>query len=148
MHATQEICRLSETQFMDLKLRLCFGIIVFSGGSVGKESACSAGDAGHLGLTPGLGRSPEEGMITHSSILAWRIPMDRGAWWATVHVVAKRLTQLKQPSMHTCMPWNKAFCLVSKALYDQVSVLHIACLSQHLFLAISSSLRVQGCFTV
>ena len=33
--------------------------------------------------------SPEEGMATHSSILAWRIPVDRGAWWATVHGVAK-----------------------------------------------------------
>ena len=31
----------------------------------------------------------EEGMAVHSSILAWRKPMDRGAWWATVHVVAK-----------------------------------------------------------
>ena len=31
----------------------------------------------------------EEGMATHSSILAWRIPADRGAWWATVHRVAK-----------------------------------------------------------
>ena len=31
----------------------------------------------------------EEGMATHSSILAWRIPLDRGAWWATVHGVAK-----------------------------------------------------------
>ena len=31
----------------------------------------------------------EEGMATHSSILAWRIPMDRGAWWATVLGVAK-----------------------------------------------------------
>ena len=31
----------------------------------------------------------EKGMATHSSILAWRIPMDRGAWWATVHGVAK-----------------------------------------------------------
>ena len=31
----------------------------------------------------------EEGMATHSSILAWRIPMDREAWWATVHRVAK-----------------------------------------------------------
>ena len=31
----------------------------------------------------------EESMATHSSILAWRIPMDRGAWWATVHSVAK-----------------------------------------------------------
>ena len=31
----------------------------------------------------------EEGMATHSSILAWRIPMDRGAWWATVLGVAE-----------------------------------------------------------
>ena len=31
----------------------------------------------------------EEGMATDSSILAWRIPMDRGAWWATVHGVAE-----------------------------------------------------------
>ena len=31
----------------------------------------------------------EKGMATHSSILAWRIPMDRGAWRATVHGVAK-----------------------------------------------------------
>ena len=28
-------------------------------------------------------------MATYSSILAWRIPMDRGAWWATGHEVAK-----------------------------------------------------------
>ena len=34
----------------------------------------------------------EEGMATHSSILAWRIPMDRGAWWATVHGFAKNWT--------------------------------------------------------
>ena len=32
---------------------------------------------------------PLEGMATHSSILAWRVPMDRGAWWAIVHGVAK-----------------------------------------------------------
>ena len=34
----------------------------------------------------------EEGMATHSSILAWRIPMDRGAWQATVHEIAKSWT--------------------------------------------------------
>jgi len=34
----------------------------------------------------------EEGMATHSSILAWRISMDRGAWWATVHGVAESWT--------------------------------------------------------
>ena len=32
---------------------------------------------------------PEEGMATHCRILAWRIPMDRGAWWAVVHRIAK-----------------------------------------------------------
>ena len=34
----------------------------------------------------------EEGMATYSSTLAWRVPMDRGAWWATVHGVAKSQT--------------------------------------------------------
>ena len=37
-------------------------------------------------------RSLGEGMATLSSILAWRIPTDRGAWWATVHGVSKSLT--------------------------------------------------------
>ena len=36
----------------------------------------------------------EEGMATHSSILAWKILMDRGAWWARVHGVAKSLIRL------------------------------------------------------
>ena len=36
----------------------------------------------------------EEGMATHSSILAWKIPMDRSAWWAIVHGVAKNWTLL------------------------------------------------------
>ena len=36
--------------------------------------------------------SLEEDMATHSSILVWKIPMDRGAWWATVHGVAKSQT--------------------------------------------------------
>ena len=46
--------------------------------------------AGSLGWEDPL----EEGMETHSSILVWRIPMDRGAWWATVHGVAKSQTRL------------------------------------------------------
>ena len=36
----------------------------------------------------------EEGMATHSSILAWRVPKGRGAWWATVHGIAKSQTGL------------------------------------------------------
>ena len=42
--------------------------------------------------------SPEEGMATHSSILAWRIPKDRGAWQATVHGLTKSQTRLKSLS--------------------------------------------------
>ena len=63
----------------------------FPAGSEGKESAHNVGD---LGLIPELGRFPEEGMETHSNILAWRIPMDKGAWRATVQGVAKSWTQL------------------------------------------------------
>ena len=65
--------------------------LVFPGGSDDKESACSVGD---LVSIPGLGRSLEEGMATHSSILAWRIWIDREAWWVTVHGVTKSQTLL------------------------------------------------------
>ena len=37
---------------------------------------------------------PGGGMATHSSIIAWRIAIDRRAWWATVHGVAKSRPQL------------------------------------------------------
>ena len=36
--------------------------------------------------------SLEEGMATHSGILTWRILMDRGVWWATIHGVSKKQT--------------------------------------------------------
>ena len=59
----------------------------FLGGSYGEESACNVGD---LGLIPELGRSPGGGL--GNPLLAWRIPMDKGAWWATVHGVEKSPT--------------------------------------------------------
>ena len=46
----------------------------FPGGSVGKESACNAGDTGDAGLTPGLGRSPGEGQDNPLQYSSWRIP--------------------------------------------------------------------------
>ena len=48
-----------------------------------------------------LGREDplEKGMATHSSTVAWRIPMDRGAWLATVLRVAESRTQLSQPTL-------------------------------------------------
>ena len=54
-------------------------------------------NAGDLGSIPGLGRSPEGG---HGNPLLEN-PMDRGACWATVHMVAQSQTQLKQLSKHT-----------------------------------------------
>ena len=65
--------------------------IGFPGGSDDKESACSVGD---LGSILGWENPLEEDMATHSSILARRIPMNRGAWQATVHGVTKSQTQL------------------------------------------------------
>ena len=65
--------------------------ISFSGGSDGKESACSVED---LGLTPGSGRSSGEGNGNPLQYSCLENPMDRGAWRATVHGVAKSQTQL------------------------------------------------------
>ena len=63
----------------------------FPGGSEGKESACYVGD---VGLIPGLGRSPgeENGYPLQYSCL--ENSMERGAWEAIVHGVAKSQTEL------------------------------------------------------
>ena len=60
------------------------------GGSEGKESACNAG---HLGSSLGWEDHPEEGMATHSSILAWRTPWtEEPGGPRTVHRVARSWT--------------------------------------------------------
>ena len=58
----------------------------FPGGSDGKESACNAGD---LGSTPGLGRSPGEGNGNPLQYSCLETSMNRGAWQATVHAMTK-----------------------------------------------------------
>ena len=58
----------------------------FPGSSNGKESACDAGD---LGSIPGLRRYPGEGNGNPLQYSCLENSMDRGAWWATVHGVAK-----------------------------------------------------------
>ena len=63
----------------------------FPGGSAGKESACSAGD---LGSIPGLGISPGGGKGHPLQYSGLENPMDRGAWQATVHEVAKESDRL------------------------------------------------------
>ena len=59
----------------------------FPVGSVTKESACIAED---LGLIPGLGKSPGEGNGNPFQYSCLENPMNRGAWRATVHEVAKQ----------------------------------------------------------
>ena len=61
------------------------------GGSEDKASACNAGDPGSI---PGLGRSPGEGNGTPLQYPCLENPMEGGAWWATVHGVAKSRTRL------------------------------------------------------
>ena len=68
-----------------------FNIIGFPCGSAGEKSACNAGD---LGLTPGLGKSPGEGNGNPLQYSCLENPMNRESWWATVHGVAKSWTGL------------------------------------------------------
>ena len=66
----------------------------FLDGSVGKESACNAGDTGDAGSVPGMERSPGGGNGNPLQYCSLENPMDRGAWWTTAHGVAKSRTQL------------------------------------------------------
>ena len=59
-----------------------------------KNPPANAGDIGDESLIRGLGRCPGEEMATYSSIHAWKNPIDRGAWRATVHEVGKSQTRL------------------------------------------------------
>ena len=69
----------------------------FPGGSVGKESACNAGN---LGLIPGSGRSSGEGNGNPPQYSCLGNPVDRGAWWTTVYGVARvgHNSAIKSPS--------------------------------------------------
>ena len=70
-----------------------FGLVLqlsgFPGGSDSKESACNAGNQSSV---PGLERSPRKGNGNPFHYSCLESPMDRGAWQATVHGVAKSRT--------------------------------------------------------
>ena len=66
----------------------------------GKESACSAGGARDMSLISRSGRSPGGGHGNPLQYSCLQNPMDRGAWWATVHGVAKSWTRPKWLSTH------------------------------------------------
>ena len=73
-----------------------------------KNLPANAGDKRDSCSSPGWEDPLEEGMATQASILAWRIPMDRGAWQPTVHRVAKSRTRLNKFSTYTW--WVLAEC--------------------------------------
>ena len=91
------------------------------GGSVGEESACNAGDTGDAGSIPGMGRTPggENGNPVQYSCL--ENAMDRGAWRATVHGVAKSQTQLRR--LKTCSPWGGFLSGLIRNVPDGVAVM-------------------------
>ena len=72
-------------------------ILGFPGGPDGKASAHNVGDPGSI---PGLGRSAGEGNGSLLQYPCLENPMDRGAWWAAVHGIAKSWTRLKRLCMH------------------------------------------------
>ena len=70
---------------------ISFFLLSFPGGSVVKNLPSTAGD---WDLIPGSGRSPREGNGNSLQYSCLGSPMDRGAWWATGHGVAKNQTRL------------------------------------------------------
>ena len=66
----------------------------FPGDAVVKNPPSNAGDAEDVGSIPGLGRSPGGGNGHPLPYSCLENPMDRGAWWATVHGVAKSRTRV------------------------------------------------------
>ena len=74
----------------------------FPGGSEVKASACNVGD---LGSIPGSGRYPGEGNGNSLQYSFLENPMDGGAWWATVHRVAKSQTWSSSLTFTFCILW-------------------------------------------
>ena len=72
------------------------------GGSVVTNLSAKAGDPRDAGLFPGSGRSPRVGKGNPLQYSCLENPMDRGAWWATVHRAAKSWTQLNEHKESTC----------------------------------------------
>ena len=68
-----------------------------------KESTCCAGDTGDAGSIPELGRSPGGGNSNPLQYSCLENPIDRWAWQAAVHRVAKNWTQLKRLSTHALL---------------------------------------------
>ena len=79
---------------------------------MGKESICNARDTRDAGSIPGSGRSPGEGHGNPLQYSCLENPIDKGAWQATVHGVAKSQTWLKRLSIEEqCLNLGLILCL-------------------------------------
>ena len=78
----------------------------FPGGQVVKNSLARAGDARDVGSISGSGRSPGGGNGNPLQSSCLENPMDRGAWWATVHGVTKNQTRLSTHTHTLCKDTN------------------------------------------
>ena len=78
----------------------------FPAGAVGKNPPAHAGDTRDGASIPESGRSHAGGYGNLLSILAWRIPWNREAWWATDHGVTKSWLQL---SMHAYLERSEKY---------------------------------------
>ena len=83
-------------------------------GSDDKASACNVGDPGSI---PGLGSSPGEGNGNLLQYSCLENPMDGGAWWATVHVVAKSWTWLS--NFIFTFPFKGKRCFLVSVIYSK-----------------------------
>ena len=103
----------------------------FPGGSEVKASACNMGDMGSI---PRLGRSPGEGNDNLLQYSCLENPMDGGAWWATVHGVAKSQTRLSDFT-HKVNPVIVLECLLGifwskrRQFSSEIAFLYSLCLS-------------------
>ena len=75
----------------------------FSGGFVGKESDCNAGD---LGSIPGSGRSPGKGNCNPLQVSCLGNPIDRGTWRATMHGVTNSRTRMSDETTASDFPYS------------------------------------------
>ena len=100
---TEESGRLQTMGFQEVRHDWATSLSLFTSQVVlvVKNLPASAGDVGDVDSVPGPGRSPGGGDDNPLQSSCLENPMDRGAWWATVHRVAQSRTQLKWLSTHT-----------------------------------------------
>ena len=91
----------------------------FPGGASGEEPACQSRRHQTCRFNFWVAKSPwREGMATHSSVLAWENPMDRGTWKAAVHGITKE----SDDSVTKQQPPQQKKTSVLTAIYQQIPI--------------------------